>query len=74
MRHQTWRFGASISMPKPQCGLSWLGVMPVNIAAPVKYFGPEAGCVTRFQYGRDNVLLTWMHMRLFAEFLVRLRH
>ena len=52
--------------------LSWLGVMPVNISAPVKYFRPEEGGVTHFHYGRDNVLLTWMHMRLFAEFLVRL--
>jgi hypothetical protein len=46
--------------------------MPVNIAAPVKYFRPEEGGVTHFHYGRDNALLTWMHMRLFAEFLVRL--
>lgn len=52
--------------------LSWHGVIPVNIPAPVKYFRPEEGGVTHFRYGRDNVLLTWMHIRLFAEFLGRL--
>ena len=71
MRHQTWMrrfdFDAEAAVR-----LSWLGVMPVNIAAPVKYFRPEEGGVTHFHYGRDNALLTWMHMRLFAEFLVRL--
>jgi len=71
MRRQAWMrrfdFDAEAAVR-----LSWLGVMPVNIAAPVKYFRPEEGGVSHFHYGRDNALLTWMHMRLFAEFLVRL--
>ena len=52
--------------------LAWRGVKPVNIAAPVKYLTAEEGGVSHFQYGRDNVLLTWMHLRLVGEFLLRL--
>ena len=52
--------------------LAWRGVRPINIPAPVKYLRPEEGGVSHFRYGRDNVLLTWMHARLFIGFLVRL--
>jgi glycosyltransferase involved in cell wall biosynthesis len=52
--------------------LCWKGLKPINIDAPVKYFSAEEGGVSHFKYGRDNVLLTWMHMRLFAGFVVRL--
>jgi len=45
--------------------LSWRGVRPVNIPTPVKYLTADEGGVSHFQYGRDNVLLTWMHFRLF---------
>ena len=37
--------------------------------APVRYFRPDEGGVSHFNYWRDNALLTWMHMRLFAGFL-----
>ncbi len=52
--------------------LSWRGVPPINVAAPVRYFSAAEGGVSHFNYWRDNVLLTWMHARLFAEFLLRL--
>ena len=52
--------------------LAWHGVKPVNLAAPVKYLTAEEGGVSHFQYGRDNVLLTWMHIRLMLEFALRL--
>jgi glycosyltransferase involved in cell wall biosynthesis len=52
--------------------LAWRGVKPVNIDAPVKYLTAEEGGVSHFRYGRDNVLLTWMHTRLVIEFIVRL--
>jgi hypothetical protein len=52
--------------------LAWRGVKPVNLAAPVKYLTAEEGGVSHFQYGRDNVLLTWMHTRLMLEFVLRL--
>jgi glycosyltransferase involved in cell wall biosynthesis len=52
--------------------LCWAGLKPVNIDAPVKYFSAEEGGVSHFKYGRDNVLLTGMHIRLFVAFLLRL--
>jgi len=52
--------------------LCWRGVRPINLAAPVKYFRPEEGGVSHFNYLRDNALLTWMHVRLILEGLVRL--
>jgi len=52
--------------------LAWRGVKPVNLAAPVKYLTAEEGGVSHFRYGRDNVLLTWMHLRLMLEFALRL--
>jgi hypothetical protein len=52
--------------------LLWRGLRPINIPAPVKYFRPEEGGVSHFNYVRDNALLSWMHMRLFLGFLVRL--
>ena len=45
---------------------------PVNVSAPVKYLSAEEGGVSHFNYWRDNKLLTWMHTRLFVEFLLRL--
>jgi hypothetical protein len=52
--------------------LAWGGAKPINVDAPVKYLTAEEGGVSHFRYGRDNVLLTWMHLRLMLEFLVRL--
>ncbi|SEK47726.1 hypothetical protein SAMN05518845_101476 [Variovorax sp. YR750] len=52
--------------------LAWRSVKPVNIDAPVKYLTAEEGGVSHFRYGRDNVLLTWMHARLMIEFVLRL--
>ncbi len=52
--------------------LAWRGVKPLNIDAPVKYLTAEEGGVSHFRYGRDNLLLTWMHARLMLEFVLRL--
>ena len=52
--------------------LAWRGVKPLNLPAPVKYLTAEEGGVSHFRYGRDNVLLTWMHLRLMLEFALRL--
>jgi glycosyltransferase involved in cell wall biosynthesis len=52
--------------------LAWQGVTPINIAAPVRYLRPDEGGVSHFRYGRDNVLLSWMHLRLMGGFLWRL--
>jgi glycosyltransferase involved in cell wall biosynthesis len=52
--------------------LAWRGVRPVNLPAPVRYFRSDEGGVSHFRYGRDNLLLTWMHVRLFIGFVLRL--
>ena len=71
MRHQPWmrRFDFD---PEAVVRMCWRGVRPVNLPAPVKYLRPEEGGVSHFNYLRDNALLTWMHLRLFLEFLLRL--
>lgn len=58
--------------PEVAVRLCWYGVRPINMPAPVRYFGPEEGGVSHFNYLRDNALLTWMHVRLVSGFLVRL--
>lgn len=58
--------------PEAAVRLAWAGVRPINLPAPVRYFTPEEGGVSHFKYLRDNALLTWMHTRLFAGFLLRL--
>jgi hypothetical protein len=71
MRYQLWMrrfdFDAEIAVR-----LCWRGLKVRNIPAPVRYFRPEEGGVSHFNYWRDNVLLTWMHMRLFTGFWLRL--
>jgi glycosyltransferase involved in cell wall biosynthesis len=52
--------------------LCWSGVRPISIDAPVRYLSLDEGGVSHFRYGRDNVLLTWMHSRLLLGFLIRL--
>ncbi len=71
MRAQRWmrRFDFD---PEAVVRLCWRGVRPVNLAAPVKYFSPEEGGVSHFNYLRDNALLTFMHIRLVIGFVLRL--
>lgn len=71
MEHHLWmrRFDFDAEVAVRLC---WRGVQPLNLRAPVRYFRPEEGGVSHFNYWRDNVLLTWMHMRLFCGFLLRL--
>lgn len=58
--------------PEAVVRMCWRGIKPVNLPATVKYFRPEEGGVSHFNYLRDNLLLTWMHSRLFFGFLLRL--
>ena len=52
--------------------LAWRGVKPLNLDAPVKYLTAAEGGVSHFRYGRDNLLLSWMHSRLMIGFVMRL--
>jgi hypothetical protein len=58
--------------PEAAVRMCWKGARPVNIPAPVKYFKPEEGGVSHFNYLRDNLLLTGMHIRLLVGFILRL--
>ena len=58
--------------PEAAVRLCWCGVKPINIDAPVRYFTREEGGVSHFRYGRTNVLLTLMYLKLLAEFILRL--
>jgi glycosyltransferase involved in cell wall biosynthesis len=51
--------------------LFWLGIRPLNIAVPVRYFTADQGGVSHFRYWRDNVLLVCRHTRLAVEMLFR---
>ena len=71
MRWQSWmrRFDFD---PEAVVRLAWRGVTPINVPATVRYLKPHEGGVSHFNYLRDNILLTWMHARLFFESLVRM--
>lgn len=71
MRLQPWmrRFDFDVEAVVRLC---WRGVRPINLPAKVEYFRADEGGVSHFNYWRDNALLTWMHARLFGEFLLRL--
>ena len=58
--------------PEAAVRLCWSGVVPVNLPAPVKYLQAHEGGVSHFNYRRDNLLLTWMHIRLMVGFVLRL--
>ena len=51
--------------------IAWQGVPVINLPTPVKYLSVEEGGISQFRYLRDNTLLTWMHARLFAGFILR---
>lgn len=58
--------------PEIAVRMAWRAVPIVNIPTPVRYIAKEEGGVSQFRYGRDNVLLIGMHIRLFTGFLLRL--
>ena len=71
MRHQRWMRHFDFD-PEAVVRLCWRGVRPVNVPAPVRYYRVDEGGVSHFRYLRDNLLLTWMHTRLFIGFVLRL--
>ena len=71
MEQQTWMRGYDFDS-EAAIRLCWRGIIPINVAVPVRYFRPEEGGVSHFKYLRDNVILICMHVRLLAESLLRL--
>ena len=71
MRHQPWMRHFDFD-PEAVVRLCWRGVKPVNLPAPVRYYRADEGGVSHFRYLRDNLLLSWMHTRLFIGFVLRL--
>jgi glycosyltransferase involved in cell wall biosynthesis len=71
MRFQPWmrRFDFDVEAAVRLC---WRGLTPRNLPAPVRYFRPDEGGVSHFHYWRDNTLLSWMHLRLFVGFVLRI--
>ncbi|MGH7122499.1 MAG: glycosyltransferase family 2 protein [Acetobacteraceae bacterium] len=57
--------------PEAAVRLCWRGVPVINLPAPVTYPAAAAGGVSHFRYGRDNLLLTAMHVRLVLAWLGR---
>lgn len=58
--------------PEAAVRLVWAGLRPTNLPAPVRYPRQEEGGVSHFRYGRDNLLLTFMHVRLVLGMIPRL--
>ena len=71
MRYQPWMRHFDFD-PEAVVRLCWRGVRPINLPAPVRYYRVDEGGVSHFRYLRDNLLLSWMHTRLFIGFLLRL--
>ena len=51
--------------------LAWRGVPVINRPAAVRYFSTAEGGVSHFRYGRDNLRLAAMHIRLIAAALFK---
>ncbi len=71
MRDQHWMRHFDFD-PEAVVRLCWRGVKPVNLPAQVRYHRVDEGGVSHFRYLRDNLLLSWMHTRLFFGFVLRL--
>lgn len=58
--------------PEVAVRMVWKGIPVINRPVPVRYLGKEEGGISQFHYLRDNILLTWMHIRLLFGFILRL--
>jgi glycosyltransferase involved in cell wall biosynthesis len=58
--------------PEAAVRLCWRGLRPLTRPVPIRYLSAAEGGVSHFNYWRDNLLLTWMHARLFVGFVLRL--
>jgi glycosyltransferase involved in cell wall biosynthesis len=51
--------------------LAWAGLTAVNQPAPVRYFSKQEGGISHFHYGRDNLRLARMYVRLLRAWMRR---
>ncbi|MGF1657618.1 MAG: glycosyltransferase family 2 protein [Verrucomicrobiales bacterium] len=47
--------------------LVWSNTPTINLPVPVRYLKPDQGGISHYRYGRDNLLLASMHLRLIQE-------
>ena len=59
--------------PEAVVRLAWAGAPLVHLPTPVRYFSAAEDGVSHFKYGRDNLLLTRMFLRLGLEAAVARR-
>lgn len=69
LRQTRWARGFDFD-PEAAVRMFWMGVPPVQVPVPCRYLTKEEGGVSHFHYLRDNVLLTWLHLRLVPEWLL----
>lgn len=58
--------------PEIAVRMFWRGTPVVNLSTKVRYVSRQEGGVSHFRFFRDNVLISWMHTRLFFGALFRL--
>lgn len=58
--------------PETAIRISWMGIPAINLPTPVRYLKREEGGISHFRYGRDNLLLTGMYVRLLFGMFLRL--
>ncbi len=66
MRKTRWMRGFDFD-PEAAIRLARMAVPALNLDAPVRYPTPAQGGVSHFRYGRDNLLLAWMFLRLLSR-------
>lgn len=58
--------------PEAVVRLAWQGVRLIHLPAKVRYLDQNEGGVSHFNYLRDNLLLTGMHLRLACAAITRI--
>ncbi len=53
--------------PEIAVRLVWAGLPVVNLPAPCRYLDQAEGGVSHFRYGRDNMKMIWLHLRLLLQ-------
>jgi len=68
-RQTRWARGFDFD-PEAAVRIFWMGHRPVQVPVPCRYLPKEEGGVSHFNYLRDNILLTWLHVRLLPEWIL----